>query len=83
KTKVNLSDLPSLGGEAPPVTPFRFNSFKEASEAHQREFIRRKLAEAEGNVTRAAELMGMDRSHLYRRMRSLGLKVRGERENGN
>ncbi len=83
KTKVNASDLPPLGGETPPSTPFRFNSFKEASEAHQREFIRRKLLEAEGNVTRAAELMGMDRSHLYRRMRSLGVKVRGERENGN
>ena len=83
KMKVHACDLPHLGGEEPPATPFRFSSFKEASEAHQREFIRRKLAEADGNVTRAAELMGMDRSHLYRRMRSLGLKVRGERENGN
>jgi two-component system nitrogen regulation response regulator NtrX len=83
KAKVNASDLPPLGGEEPPVAVYRFNSFKEASEAHQREFIRRKLAEAEGNVTRAAELMGMDRSHLYRRMRALGVKVRGERENGN
>jgi two-component system nitrogen regulation response regulator NtrX len=83
KAKVNASDLPPLGGEAPPVAVYRFNSFKEASEAHQREFIRRKLSEAEGNVTRAAELMGMDRSHLYRRMRALGVKVRGERENGN
>jgi two-component system, NtrC family, nitrogen regulation response regulator NtrX len=83
KSKVNANDLPPLGGEAPPVAVYRFNSFKEASEAHQREFIRRKLAEAEGNVTRAAELMGMDRSHLYRRMRALGVKIRGERENGN
>jgi two-component system nitrogen regulation response regulator NtrX len=83
KAKVNANDLPPLGGEAPPVAVYRFNSFKEASEAHQREFIRRKLSEAEGNVTRAAELMGMDRSHLYRRMRALGVKVRGERENGN
>jgi two-component system nitrogen regulation response regulator NtrX len=83
KLKVNANDLPPLGGEAPPVAVYRFNSFKEASEAHQREFIRRKLSEAEGNVTRAAELMGLDRSHLYRRMRALGVKVRGERENGN
>jgi two-component system nitrogen regulation response regulator NtrX len=83
KTKVNASDLPPLGGEPPPVPVHRFNSFREASEAHQREFIQGKLAEAEGNVTRAAELMGLDRSHLYRRMRTLGVKFRSERENGN
>ncbi|HEV2707140.1 MAG TPA: helix-turn-helix domain-containing protein, partial [Pyrinomonadaceae bacterium] len=77
--KVTAADLPPLGGEAPPEDAFRFSTFKDASEAHQREFIKRKLAEAEGNVSRAAELMGMDRSHLYRRMRTLGINVRGER----
>ena len=82
KTKVGLQDLPPLGGEEPPAAPFRFSSFKKASEAHQREFIKRKLAEAEGNVSRAAELMEMDRSHLYRRMRALGINVRGERAGG-
>jgi len=83
KQRVGASDLPALGGEAPAPHAHKFSSFKEASEAHQREFIRAKLNEAEGNVTRAAELLGLDRSHLYRRMRALGIKVRGERENGN
>lgn len=83
KQRVAAADLPPLGGEEPSPTPTKFSSFKEASEAHQREFIRLKLAEAEGNVTRASELMGIDRSHLYRRMRALGIRVRGDRENGN
>jgi two-component system nitrogen regulation response regulator NtrX len=82
KQKVTAADLPTLGGEEPMPAPFKFSSFKEASEAHQREFIRLKLAEAEGNVTRAAELMGIDRSHLYRRMRALSINVRGERAGG-
>ena len=77
--KVSASDLPALGGEEPAPAPARFSSFREAGEAHQRDFIRAKLAEAEGNVSRAAELMGMDRSHLYRRMKALGINVREER----
>ena len=77
--RVTPSDLPALGGEEPPAAAARFSSFRDASEAHQRDFIRQKLAEAEGNVSRAAELMGMDRSHLYRRMKSLGINVREER----
>ncbi len=80
KIKVAAADLPPLGGEEPPAASFRFPSFKEATEAYHREFIQRKLAEADGNVSRAAELMGVDRSHLYRRMRALGIQVRGERE---
>ena len=77
--KVAAADLPVLGGEEPAPAPSRFSSFREAGEAHQRDFIRAKLAEAEGNVSRAAELMGMDRSHLYRRMKALGINVREER----
>jgi two-component system nitrogen regulation response regulator NtrX len=75
--KVAASDLPVRGKEEAPVASFRFPSFKEATDAYHREFIQRKLEEAEGNVSRAAEMMGVDRSHLYRRMRTLGIQVRG------
>src|SRR6266550_3778258 len=77
--KVNAEDLPPHGKEEPPAASFRFPSFKEATDAYHREFIQKKLSEAEGNVSRAAELMGVDRSHLYRRMRALGIPNRGER----
>jgi two-component system nitrogen regulation response regulator NtrX len=77
--KVSANDLPVRGKEEAPVASFRFPSFKEATDAYHREFIQRKLEEAEGNVSRAAEMMGVDRSHLYRRMRTLGIQVRGER----
>jgi len=43
--------------------------------AAEREYILKKLEEAGGNVTRAAELLGLERSHLYRKMRSLGIAV--------
>ena len=79
KIKLGAMDLPPVGAEEPPAASFRFPSFKEATDAYHREFIQRKLAEAEGNVSRAAELMGVDRSHLYRRMKALGIQSRGER----
>ena len=31
------------------------------------------LAECDGNVTRTAEALDIDRSHLYRRMKALGI----------
>ncbi|MGI9168093.1 MAG: sigma-54-dependent transcriptional regulator [Pyrinomonadaceae bacterium] len=77
--EVAAGDLPARGKEEAPVASFRFPSFKEATDAYHREFIQRKLEEAEGNVSRAAELMGVDRSHLYRRMRALGIHNRGDR----
>jgi len=77
--KIAADDLPVGGNAEVPVASFRFPSFKEATDAYHRAFIQRKLEEAEGNVSRAAELMGVDRSHLYRRMRALGIQVRSER----
>jgi two-component system, NtrC family, nitrogen regulation response regulator NtrX len=74
KDRIEADDLPSFNvtGE-PPASSFRFPSFKDATDAYQREFIVHKLNEFEGNVSKAAESMGVDRSHLYRRMRSLGI----------
>ena len=77
--RVSAADLPPRGGDEVPADPMHYATFREASEALQREFIKRKLLEAEGNVSRAAELLGMDRSHLYRRMRALGINAREER----
>ncbi|MGZ8845831.1 MAG: sigma-54-dependent transcriptional regulator [Pyrinomonadaceae bacterium] len=75
--RVAVTNLPAFGESEPPASSYRFPSFKEASDAYHREFIQRKLEEADGNVSRAAELMGIDRSHLYRRMKALGISGRG------
>src|SRR5438067_7815580 len=77
KKTIGADDLPELGGTGErPASSFRFPSFKDATDAYQREFILHKLAEFDGNVTKAAEEMGVDRSHLYRRMRNLGIQVK-------
>ena len=76
RQKVTANDLPEFNTATEPLAAsFRFPSFKEATDAYQREFILHKLAETDGNVTRAAESMGVDRSHLHRRMKNLGIVV--------
>jgi two-component system nitrogen regulation response regulator NtrX len=51
----------------------RFGSLQEVREAAEREYILRKLEETNGNVTRTAELLGLERSNLYRKMKTLGI----------
>jgi two-component system nitrogen regulation response regulator NtrX len=58
-----------------PVTGF--SSLQEARAAYERDYILRKLEENQGNVTRTAEALGLERSHLYRKMKSLGIAVSG------
>jgi len=50
-----------------------FGSLHEVKEAAERDYIMRKLEETGGNVTRASELLGLERSHLYRKMKALGI----------
>jgi two-component system, NtrC family, nitrogen regulation response regulator NtrX len=75
KQKVGLKDLPEFGiSEDLPSSSFRFPSFKAATDAYQREYILHKLSQHGGSVSKAAEEMGVDRSHLYRRMKNLGIQ---------
>jgi two-component system nitrogen regulation response regulator NtrX len=50
-----------------------FGSLHDVKEAAEREYILRKLDETGGNVTRASELLGLERSNLYRKMKALGI----------
>ena len=80
KQKVAAEDLPKLDSKTnTPASSFRFPSFKEANDAYQREFILHKLVESDGNVSKAADAMGVDRSHLYRRMKNLGISFEKEK----
>lgn len=48
-------------------------SLHEVKEAAERDYILLKLEETGGNVSRAAELLGLERSNLYRKMKTLGI----------
>ncbi|MFO7953391.1 sigma-54-dependent transcriptional regulator [Thioalkalivibrio sp.] len=56
------------GGVAIPDLPLR-----EAREQFEREYLQQQLERSEGNMTRLAERVGLERTHLYRKFKALGI----------
>jgi two-component system nitrogen regulation response regulator NtrX len=63
--------VPEAGGDTRP--PFFDLPLREAREQFEREYLVYKLKEAGGSVGRLAESVGMERTHLYRKLRALGV----------
>ena len=77
-TKLERKHLPPLvyrDGTRRSATP-EFSSLQQARAAYERDYILKKLEESKGNMSRAAEILGMERSHLYRKMKALGISVK-------
>jgi two-component system, NtrC family, nitrogen regulation response regulator NtrX len=52
------------------------STLHQARAAYERDYILKKLDENHGNVSRTAEALGLERSHLYRKMKSLGIATK-------
>jgi DNA-binding NtrC family response regulator len=57
----------------PDHPPFFDLPLREAREQFEREYLVFKLKEAGGSVGKLAESVGMERTHLYRKLRALGV----------
>ncbi len=53
---------------------------KEARDAFERDYLAQALRRHDGNISRTAETIGLDRSNLQLRLRKLGLRENGEGE---
>jgi two-component system nitrogen regulation response regulator NtrX len=53
-----------------------FTSLQQARQAYERDYILKKLDENHGNISRTAEVLGLERSHLYRKMKALQIAVK-------
>ena len=67
---------PTRDGNKPSAKTEEFTTLLQAREAYERDYILKKLDECHGNVSRAAESLGLERSHLYRKMKTLGVSVK-------
>lgn len=72
---IAVGDLPPELTE--PLTPSEpaGQTLKDARRGFERSLILRRLEESAGNVTKAAESLGVERSNLYRKMKAYGIRV--------
>ena len=77
-------DAPDTGAPAPAGGEEARLSLQEARERFEREYILRALASQHGNISRTADLLDVERSNLYRKMRAFGIaparRLEGEGE---
>jgi two-component system, NtrC family, nitrogen regulation response regulator NtrX len=74
--RIERKHLPPLTQRAGARNGEDFSTLQQARDAYERDYILKKVDEVKGNVSRAAELLGLERSHLYRKMKALGISVR-------
>jgi two-component system nitrogen regulation response regulator NtrX len=74
--RIERKHLPPLTQKSPARAAEEFSTLQQARDAYEREYILKKIEEARNNISHAAELLGLERSHLYRKMKTLGIGVR-------
>jgi len=74
--RIERKQLPPLTQKSASRSAEDFSTLQQARDAYEREYILKKIEEARNNVSRAAEMLGLERSHLYRKMKALGIGVR-------
>jgi two-component system nitrogen regulation response regulator NtrX len=74
--RIERKHLPPLTQRSGARAAEDFSTLQQARDAYERDYILKKVDEVKGNISRAAELLGLERSHLYRKMKALGIAVR-------
>jgi two-component system nitrogen regulation response regulator NtrX len=82
--RITSRDLAFLEqGTVPPADasrPAPLTALHDARDQFERDYIVRALAQQHGNISRTAEVLGVERSNLYRKMRAFGIAPRKAEE---
>jgi two-component system nitrogen regulation response regulator NtrX len=70
---LSFLDQTLTSGAPVPASMESSASLHEARDRFERDYILRALAGQQGNISRTAEVLGIERSNLYRKMRSFGI----------
>ena len=58
-----------------------FSSLKQATDGFEKDYILKAIKGAGGNLARTARSLGLERSHLYKKMKRLGIEIADQRQN--
>jgi len=72
-TDLGFLDPAALTRSGAPDTPGQRQTLHEARDQFERDLILRTLAEQQGNMSRTADVLGVERSNLYRKMKAFGI----------
>ncbi|MCX7988903.1 MAG: sigma-54 dependent transcriptional regulator [Thermodesulfovibrio sp.] len=75
---IGLSDIENtgiIGRVSKNENYFSYTSLREARDAFERDFILKKLNENNWNMTKTSEILGIERSNLYKKIKSLGIPL--------
>jgi two-component system, NtrC family, nitrogen regulation response regulator NtrX len=61
------------GAEPSMPAPATMTPLHDARDRFERDYILRALAAQQGNISRTADALGIERSNLYRKMRAFGI----------
>ncbi|MGD0624589.1 MAG: sigma-54 dependent transcriptional regulator [Thermodesulfobacteriota bacterium] len=79
---IEAKDVPDPVREQPKAqlefSFFEYNLLKDARREFERRFIVKKLTENEENVSKTAEVIGIERSNLHRKIKSYGIDLKRE-----
>lgn len=79
---VETKDVPDPVREQPKAqlefSFFEYNLLRDARREFERRFIMKKLTENEENISKTAEVIGIERSNLHRKIKSYGIDLKRE-----
>jgi two-component system nitrogen regulation response regulator NtrX len=78
--EIGAADLAGFLGEVPPAAQGLSQAlsqadFKQARAEFEKLYLQEQLARNHGNVSQTAEAVGLERSHLHKKLKSLGIRT--------
>lgn len=83
--EIDQDEVEAAMGSAPPAAGMQLPGLsmdlplRQARESFERVYLEYQLEKHGGNVTKMAQEVGMERTHLYRKLRAVGIEIREHR----